>query len=965
MNLFGRTVAIGCAMLLLLTATAGVPLSAADEQTATVWYKDGSYAAYLQEHRQAARPQGVTRIPADSYDPDTAEGLLTTVTLPATETLPVALGEGSTVTWSVTVEQSGLYAIGFRYYPLKGNDITVERELLVNGELPFEGSASIQFGRQWAYVGEVTTDESGNDIRPKQEEIADWFYTLAGGTQEYHDEPYLYYLEAGVNTLTLQGGKEPLAIAYVELTQPSEAPAYEQYIAAYRQSGAVVVTGEPVKVQAENAALRSDQTISLQADRTSPLTESLRTDGTVAQIRLNSIGGQNWRYQKQWIEWNVTVEQAGLYRLGLRFQQSWLEGANATRRLLVNEEVPFAEAEALTFEYDFDWQSAVLGDENGDWYIYLEAGTNTLRLENTIGAVGEIIQVVQGTVSALNTVYRRILMITGTNPDADRDYNLDQELPECMETFRVQKSVLLQMADRLEQMTGNRGTAYAQLQKVAIQLEDFTKDPDSIPERMDSFRTNISDLASWMLGVAEQPLMLDYLLIMTEDAEAPRADAGWWGKFLHEMKLFFLSFVTDYNAVQSGEDTERQIELWMGTSGLTGAAQLAVAGASGRDQAQLLKTMIGDTFTPNSGVKVNIRLVDMSVLLSAVASGNGPDVAINQEQTNPVNYALRGALYELSSFDDYQQILERFPASAAEPFWLNGRLYALPETQVFSMLFYRSDILAELGMAVPQTWKELKQALTVLNRNNLEIGLPNLSDNNLDVFYMLLYQYGGSVYNEALDATALGSETAIQAFTDWSELYTKYNVSQKMDALTRFRTGEVPLMIASFTFFNTLSASAPEINGLWDMAPLPGTESASGISRAAVSASTGTVIFKNAGDPEAAWAFLKWWTDTETQLNYGKEMEILMGEAARWPTANTEAFNRLAWDSETRDRIVAQKDEIFGLPELPGSYMTNRYVATAIRLVINNGLLPREAILDYREKIDEEIYRKRLEFGMI
>lgn len=84
------------------------------------------------------------------------------------------------------------------------------------------------------------------------------------------------------------------------------------------------------------------------------------------------------------------------------------------------------------------------------------------------------------------------------------------------------------------------------------------------------------------------------------------------------------------------------------------------------------------------------------------------------------------------------------------------------------MLFCRTDILEELGLAVPETWEDIYAALTVLNRNHLQLGLPNLSDNNLDVFYMLLYQYGGSVYSEAGDKTALASEESIRAFTDWA-----------------------------------------------------------------------------------------------------------------------------------------------------------------------------------------------------
>lgn len=168
-----------------------------------------------------------------------------------------------------------MYAVGFSYYPLTGKDVTIERELLVNGRLPFEGSASILFSRRWAYVGEVGQDSTGNDVRPEQKETSDWFYTLAGGIQDYVDEPYLYYLQAGENTLTLQGGKAALPLAWLELTQPDSPPSYADYLAAWEAAGAARVTGDPLKIQGEAAVGRSDRTISLQNDRTSPITEPM------------------------------------------------------------------------------------------------------------------------------------------------------------------------------------------------------------------------------------------------------------------------------------------------------------------------------------------------------------------------------------------------------------------------------------------------------------------------------------------------------------------------------------------------------------------------------------------------------------------------------------------------------------------------------------------------------------------
>lgn len=868
--------------------------------------------------------------------------------------------------WTVDVEEAGDYIIKITYRPLTDNSMDIERELWIDGQLPSLASSTIEFSRYYVDAGEITTDESGNEIKPDQVEISDWYETFAGGTSDYEDDPYVYYFEEGSHTIALTGGQGSMEVSGIELVKPEVLPSYAEYYEECKSAGITKVETGTIKIQAENTYRRSSETIYVSSDNTSPLTE--RTDGGESSLKyaqINVIGGENWRNAKDWIEWKVTVPEDGLYRIAFRFKQNFQDGNYSARRLYVNGVVPFEEASEICFSYGTGWQALTLNADGEECYIYLKEGENVLRLENVLGDISEIVSKLNEVVVKLNENYRRILMITGSEPDTYRDYQLDQELPEVMESFSAQYANLNELSDKLEEITGDTGTAYSRLQKTAIQLKSFVEDPDSIPERLSDFRDNISDLSSWMFDVTEQPLMLDYICLMAEDTEEIKANAGFFGSLIYEIKKFIYSFIYDNGTLASSEEEDEvTIELWMGTNGLTGAAQTSVAGASGRDQANIIKQMVAESFTPKTDINVEIKLVDMSVLLPAVASGNGPDVAINQDQTNPVNYALRGALYNLSEFEDLPEVLERFSDSAVTPFVLEGDVYALPETQTYSMMFYRRDILEELGIEPPKTWDDLYKAMTVLNRNNLEIGLPNLSDNNLDVFYMLLYQQGGAVYGENGKETALGSETAIHAFTQWSELYTKYNVSQKMDTLTRFRTGEAPIIIAPFTFYNTLSASAVEINGLWEMALLPATETEEGLDRSAVSAATGCVMFKNTDQAEASWEFLKWWTREETQSAFGRELEILYGEAGRWPTANEEAFSSLAWDKETLSTLLEQKTYVKGLEEIPGGYMTTRYIATAIRIVINNAVNPREAILDYSQQIDKEIRLKRIEFGL-
>ena len=40
-----------------------------------------------------------------------------------------------------------------------------------------------------------------------------------------------------------------------------------------------------------------------------------------------------------------------------------------------------------------------------------------------------------------------------------------------------------------------------------------------------------------------------------------------------------------------------------------------------------------------------------------------------------------------------------------QPYIYEGGVYAVPETQNFDMLFYRTDVFAELGLTPPETWE--------------------------------------------------------------------------------------------------------------------------------------------------------------------------------------------------------------------------------------------------------------------
>ena len=240
-----------------------------------------------------------------------------------------------------------------------------------------------------------------------------------------------------------------------------------------------------------------------------------------------------------------------------------------------------------------------------------------------------------------------------------------------------------------------------------------------------------------------------------------------------------------------------------------------------------MKNLIISNFSGGDKPDVDLKLVQ-GQLMTATASGRGPDVALQVAALDPVNYATRGAACDLTQFKDYDTISQRFRESAILPYEFNGGVYALPETQTYQVMFYRTDVLEELGLKPPKTWDEMFVLLGRLQKKNMTIGIqaPNSAAGSftaLSTMAMLLYQRNGEIYINDNSASGLSTVEAQEVFEQWVSMYTEYEVPVSYNAMNRFRTGEMPIVIEDFSLYNLLQASAPEIQGMWEFCSVPGT----------------------------------------------------------------------------------------------------------------------------------------------
>ena len=889
--------------------------------------------------------------------------------------------EDDDVTFKFNLKAAGMYNVILNYHTVTGKDINIVRTLQINGKTPFSNASDCNFTR--SFVDSLIenedgtkgfkTDIYGNELRPEQKEVLCWkksFVDYLG----YFDEPLKFAFKKGENTISLNGVKEPVVIGSIEIVEIKDTIDYDAYIAQYEN--AAKYDGAECIIEGEDAYVKSDRTLYPTADVSTASTSAGDDEMSAYEQSINMIGGTNWQSVQQAVTWRVGDDvKEGLYSLNFKYRQNVNDGMRSPRKLYINGEIPFAEAKTIEFGYTREW--AILSPTNADGeacLVYLKPG-DTITLETTLSQMGNYLNMTNEVLTDINEIYRKIIKITSTSPDTNRDYQLDELIPEDIEALGKAAETLQAVVDGITAYAGEKSSGLSTLDTLIRQMNKMHEDPNTIGKELAYFKTNVGSLGTWINTASGVPLEIDYISISAPGAEIKSPEVGFFKGLMYSINRFISSFVVDYNAIgndrEIDESDDSTITVWM---------------AGGRDQFQVLRQLINNSYTSETGNLVNLELVNMGAILPAVVAGIGPDVAIDQAPTEPVNFALRNAIYDLKNFKDdkgvqgskwdlsYNDVLGLFFDKSLEPYYFDrvgeGKeedtgLYALPERQSFSVMYYRTDVLAAEGIAIPKTWDELISTITALNKKNLEFGMPVTTG----MFYDILKQMGGDMYREDNKATALQTDVAIKAFKKWTNFYVNYDLPLTYNFQNRFRTGEMPLGIDAFTLYNTLAVSAPEINGRWGYTLIPGTERVDEQGRKYIDHSLGlatncAVILQDNINYDLSWKFLKWWVSTDTQASFGNQIECILGPSSRYNTANVEAFDKLPWSAE--EKKILNEQLIWGdpLPQIAGGYFIDRHINNAFRKVKYKSKDAKDTLYDYSNIINAEIVKKRSEFGL-
>jgi ABC-type glycerol-3-phosphate transport system substrate-binding protein len=863
----------------------------------------------------------------------------------AAQVLDMEIGDEATLT--LEVPEDGQYWLKLDYLSYDESILPIEMQLQVDGAYPFYECRNLEFETTWEKDEEPSYDRYDNEVVTIPNKVIQWEEKYLMDSSYRHSSGLALELTAGTHTFTFSVDEGTFYLGNLTLCEPETVAEY---------TGSETAQGDAIiEIQGEDYSSTNDSAIHAVVEYDTSLTPY-----EVKDTVLNTLDSDSFDTAGQTVTYEFEVETAGYYYIGMNYRQSDKTDFSVFVDVRVDGEIPNTAFQSYGLAYGAKYQQTTLTDDDGNnLSVYLDEGVHTISFTISMEAICNIMEQLDVIMSEVNDLALEITKVAGTNSDKYRDLKLSRYIPGLEDTLYGYADELYVLEESaLPYSKSSKNVAVMSSMLIAAeQLNSLADNPDEIPYRIDelSSSTNSANqyLANTVDNLIENNLAIDRIWIYQEEAKLP-SKPGFFKSLWMNIKRFFASF-TEQAYSTSNTDPEH-LQVWVNRSS---------------QYVQIMQKMIDESFTPETGIEVDISIMpDQYKLVLANSSGNAPDVATGINYTIPYELAVRGALVDMTQFDDFQEV-----ASPYEPgFFLTGTIgdsvYSMPETMNFWVLYYRSDILEKLGLEVPDTMDDVVDMLAELQMRGLNFYYPTagmISMRNFHGTTPLIVQNGGSLYYDTADqGTALGSEEAVAGFTELTDLFTLYDLPVNIDNFYQhFRNGDLPIGIADYSTYNLLTNAAPELANSWEISVIPGTMTEDGtIDRSTCGCAESSVIFKSTDEREAqAWEFVKWWSSTEVQAEFGQTLQITYGDEYMWPTANMEAFDQLPWDTKDKAVIEEFAANVVDVARVPGTYLLEREMSNAFNDIVVNGENEQTRIDSAVKSIDREIDRKMEEFG--
>ena len=954
-----RTAAV---VLAIVAAVSGIPVAAAEDEN-TSDASSANASNYITDENFTNDMIGKNYTVVDRmsetpfYEGEQIELKISDIFQPVNGTASAAENYGySSEVPQMTVGESGKlliqapetarYCISMDYLDAGNSVLPIEFSMKVNGEYPFYELRDITMEAQWKDPEEVSYDRYGNQIVPVPEKIREWNNKFLMDSTYRRTIPLAVELQEGMNELEISMLEGTMLLGNLYLNPEQKLEAYENPGEA-KGSEIITIQGEEMDTRnASSIRATCEYDINLEPYE-------------VKTKKLNTIDSASFSDAGSRVTYRFQVKNAGNYYLSMKYQQSEKADFPVFLNVEVDGKIPGEEFFNCALKYGKKYQNVTFTDaEKNPLALYFEEGEHTISFTIAEDPLRSMLEGVDEIMNGVNSLNLQITKVAGTNKDKYRDLDIEAYIPDAV-------TRLEEYADKLDQFCEDMKIYNPDVDEIGVfssanvaaeQLRSLASEPDQLAYRIAELTTSVNSvnqfLANLIDSLNKNQLAIDRIFIHQENAKLP-GNSGALKSTAASVKRFATSFASQ--AYSTGNTNPEHLQVWVNRS---------------RQYLEIMQKMIDEDFTAKTGIEVDLALMpDQNKLILANASGDAPDIATGINYAVPFELGIRGAIKDLTEFEDFAEVAGRFEEGLLIPSTIEDGIYSLPETMNFWVLYVRTDIFEQLGLEVPNTIQELKNILPSLQMRGMNFYYPTagmLAMRNFHGTTPLILQNGGSLYDEFAGDSNLTSEESVEGFKELTELFTIYNLPKDIpNFYQHFRNGSLPIGIADYAVYNMLLNAAPEIANSWKIYAVPGTEDENGeINRYTSGGAESTVMFHSNEEREKkAWEFMKWWSSAEVQAEFGQTLQITYGSTFMWNTANTEAFELLPWKTRDKSTILEQAEWIYEAPRLPGSYMVEREISNAYNSVVVDGKNLRRTLDNAVKRINRETERKLEEFG--
>ncbi|MCL2363478.1 MAG: extracellular solute-binding protein [Defluviitaleaceae bacterium] len=861
-----------------------------------------------------------------------------------TISLSANISERGYITYHVTVPAEGLYFLALEYElpPDAFNNLTIS--VRVNGEVQFEEAHTITLPVFWEdETKDFPLNRFGDEINPARLRVEGITRIELFDAGFITDTPLLFHLQAGANEITITNEtSRALYINGLGVYSENMLPHFVRPQASLVDS---LITVNAIDNTHTNSAF-----VQLQGRRNAGLEPFHPVDRVINVADMSRAGDE--------IFFEFEVHETGYHAITLNVQTAQ-EDFFTFITVRINGEIPFYEAASfpLVPHTGNRWRNQTLTDAYGEpLMFFLEAGVHTMSIRTELAPISDQLNQLRLLVDHVNYLALEVRRITGREIDRNRTWWLTRYIPALESYLDAYDVILRDLITELGNHSprGQNSGAANNLITALSHVQLLQKNPDRLPLYMARINGAYASILQ-MTGIAMDALIDSGLTInniyIGRATDLPRESASMTQSLSAGMQHLWATFASDKFTIQHDENA---LNVWVNYSFL---------------HVDILQQMVDTTFTPYTGIQVNLSVMpDVGRLILSRAAGTNPDVALGVPAFMPFEMGARGALYDLSSFDNFWEVMGNHVPGTLIPYIFNDSVFAVPETVGFAATVYRTDILTPLGLTAPDTWHDVAQAQSVLQRFDMSFFKPIASGVGYKWFFQttpLIYQFGGSLFAEDGLSTTIDQPEAVQALTFLGDLFTTFALAEQVPSFfNSFRFGQTPVGIIDAATYMLLLYTAPELLGQWNLAPFPGIEDEYGcIQRWFIANGTGSIMFDNTDMADEGWLFLQWFLSAETQRNFA--FQLFSNFRILWLSSNIEALEQTPIEYQHLRVILDSMQWLRDVPRSPGQYMLERRLSDIWNTMVFEGTPPRVAI-DLRViDINREFHRKLVEFGFI